>query len=189
MMARSSLHTVDPLALRCLMTETLFDVGHAYAMPLAMAVEPVSAVVEQPVAPKAEEAAPPAPSFPHFGGNKGQYLFLTNDSQHEWMSAAALDAFIKTLTALKLTADDVSVFNVSGPEVFPSKDDIVSFFNPRVLISLGVSLPWTGLDNLSVASVVDHQGIRVFQTHTFEEFLVDADKKRLFWATIKTLLT
>ncbi len=187
----SAIHTADPLALRYLMTETLFDVRDDAVVggPSVPRAAPAPAPVERPTVPEAAIAAPQAPSFRYFGGNRQRYLFLTDDREYEWMSAAALDAFTKTLTALKLATDDVSVFNVAGMQPFPSKDDVFSYFGPRVVVSLGVSLPWPGLEGPATGSVVDHQGVRVFHTHAFETFLTDADKKRLFWTTIKTLLT
>ena len=153
-MRNSSLHTVDPVALRCLMTETIFGVG-----------EPTDAVVAAP------------PQFSHYGGNKRNFLFLTHDARHEWMSDAAFDAFTKTLGALKLSMDDVAVLNVGKLPSVPAEADLVAFFHPKAIVALGASVPW-GTSSTTT----------VFQTYSFDEMLVDAEKKRTFWATVKTLL-
>lgn len=172
-MSPSQLHTADSVALRYLMTETIFGI----------AKDAGDAAVEQPMhQPAFKQAAP----FSFYGKNGRNYLFLTYEKQHEWMSAVALDAFTKTLTALKLSTDDIAVLNVGACDVFPAEDAIFSFFNPKVLVSLGVSLPWAGLEGSS-ANPMNYNGITVFRTHTFDEMLSDAEKKRLFWTTIKSL--
>lgn len=160
-----SLHTTDPVALRYLMTETIFGVE-----------EPEKALSDrEPAVPIA--TAGPSPLFSYHGGNKRNYLFLTHETRHEWMSAEALDAFTKTLAALKLAADDIAVLNVGKLPEIPAKSDLIAFFNPKIIVALGASLPWDGSD-----------GLIVFKTYSFDEMLVDAEKKRVFWATIKTLL-
>ncbi len=154
-MKGSSLMTADPAALRYLMTETIFSICET----------------------ELEVVANTSPRFPFYGGNKRNYLFLTHDMQCEWMSAAALDAFTKTLAALKLTLEDIAVLNIARLGEAPAKPDLVAFFHPKVVIALGATLPW------------DESGdIRVFKTHSFDDMLVDAEKKRVFWTTVKTLL-
>ncbi|PPL04436.1 hypothetical protein [Parapedobacter indicus] len=160
-----SLHTTDPTALRYLMTETIFG-------------------IEEPGAdgPDQEAAVPTATpntslQFAYHGGNKRNLLFLTHETQYEWMSAAALDAFTKTLAALKLSTDDIALLNVGKLSEIPEKSHLLAFFNPKVVVALGASLPWDESD-----------GLTVFKTYSFDEMLVDAEKKRLFWTTLKTLL-
>ena len=175
----SNLHTNDPVALRYLMTETIFDVGAEAPVPTADDKQAAAApVVKQD----------PQQQFTCYGKNKRNYLFLTEDREAEWMSAAALDAFGKTLAALKLTVDDVAVLNIGTFSPLPSKEDIFSYFSPRILVSLGASFHWMGLDVSPEKTVLDYGGITVFRTYAFDEMLVDAEKKRVFWTTIKNLL-
>jgi|SRR5690606_15991249 hypothetical protein len=175
----SDIRTTDPVALRYLMTETLFGTGDAPASPVETgrhaAVQPGHPAIATP----SESMAPPiiAPSFRFYGGNKRNYLFLNQDTQHEWMSPPELEAFTKTLAALKLTLDDVALLNLHALSPFPSKEDLIVFFKPRVVVALGVSHSWEELEDIAV-----------FNTCTFDEMLVDAEKKRLFWNTVKTLL-
>ncbi|MFC3197908.1 hypothetical protein ACFOET_09815 [Parapedobacter deserti] len=135
---------------------------------------------------QAMPTAKPAASFSFYGQNRRNYLFLTRETQYEWMSVNAMDAFLKTLAALKLTSDDIALLNVGRLSVFPQEDDLFSFFKPKTVVSLGVALPWTELNN--AAPVMDCKGVRLFRTYTFDEMLADADKKRQFWTTAKTIL-
>lgn len=150
------------------MTEPVFTVGHKSP-----------AIADKPDAPPVD--------FAFYGKNRRRYLFLTNDGQHQWMSVAALDAFTKTLAALKLSADDVALLNLAPFAVPPRKEELISFFNPTVIVLLGVPPESVGLGALPTA-VSNCDGISVFQTGTFDEMLADAEMKRLFWTTIKTLL-
>ncbi|MGK6352300.1 hypothetical protein [Parapedobacter sp. DT-150] len=170
------MHTTDPIALRYLMTETIFDVG-----------EPVESATGREQAVRAPEQLS-APLFPFYGENKRRYLFLTQEQQYEWMSDAALDAFIKTLAALKLTAADVAVLNVGALTALPSKEDLLSFFEPKVMVCLGLPPQSLGFEIPLSPLVADYRGITVFHTYAFDEMLIDAEKKRHFWTTIKTLL-
>ncbi|MEC3878903.1 hypothetical protein [Parapedobacter sp. 10938] len=152
-MSLPTLNTVDPIALRYLMTETVFD------------------------APAEPAPQPAAPSFVCFGQNKRNYLFLTDEKQHEWMPEADMDAFIKTLAALELAEADVALLNLARLAVSPSVDQLMSFFKPQVVVNLGTPFAWPEQD-----------GLHVFHTHAFGEMLADAEKKRVFWTTIKRLL-
>lgn len=150
-MKEPSLHTMDPVALRYLMTETIFGID--------------------------EPAPGRSLQFSFYGGNRRNYLFLTHEIQHEWMSAAALDAFVKTLSALKLSLDDIAVLNMGKLPEIPAKTELIAFFNPKVIVALGAPLPWDESDDFTV-----------FKTYSFDEMLADAEKKRIFWTAIKTLL-
>ncbi|SEK72335.1 hypothetical protein [Parapedobacter koreensis] len=173
------LNTSDPIALRYLMSETVFGIAEG-AMDTSGTGQP-----EKEAVGKQEQV----PQFVFYGKNKRNYLFLTQEKQHEWMSAAALEAFTKTIAALKLTPDDVAVLNVGALVAIPGKADVLSFFRPKVIVGLGVSVQSIGLDISPSAPMAEHHGITIFHTCTFDEMLTSPEKKRLFWTTIKTLLT
>ncbi|SFC27261.1 hypothetical protein SAMN05421747_107110 [Parapedobacter composti] len=179
-MAMSSIQTTDPAALRYLMTETLFGISEE-----APVKETGDGLAVAPVAPAAEAVAP---KFPFYGKNGRNYLFLASEPQHEWLSSPALDALAKTLAALKLTVDDIALVNLGRLSTSPKQDDIFTFFSPRIMVSLGVPLPWEGLGTPAPNTVLTYHGITVFHTFSFDEMLADAEKKRLFWSTVKTLL-
>src|SRR5690606_41354838 len=101
-MSQSTIHTVDPVALRYLMTEALFAVdGNAAEAPAA-----VQKATSEP------EAQQTVPSFDSLGQNRRNYLFLAHEVQHQWMHQAAMYAFAKTLAALKLTEDYLAQLNL-----------------------------------------------------------------------------
>ncbi|WP_262248453.1 hypothetical protein [Parapedobacter soli] len=152
------------------MTETIFDVGD---------VAVTAGVEAPPEAPETEAVRKPdsVPQFSFYGQNKREYLFLTDEQQHEWMSEPAMDAFVKTLAALKLTVDDVAVLNLAKLKEPPLIDHLTSVFKPKVVVNLGTSLAWP-----------EQGGVKVFHTSTFDAMLADAEKKRVFWTTIKMLL-
>ena len=167
-MSTSPINTADPIALRYLMSETVFAVE-----------ERENSAETMPVVPVAEAAAKPEPTpqFSFYGKNNRQYLFLTQEKQYEWMPDAAMDAFIKTLAALKLADDDVALFNLATLAEQPTVEQLSSFFKPSVVVNLGTSFTWPEQD-----------GVTVFHTHAFVDMLADAEKKRVFWATVKQLL-
>ncbi len=156
----SNMHTDDPVALRYLMTETIFGMEGARDIETPRETIPVL-----------------APTFLYHGENRRNYLFVTHETRYDWMSAEALEAFTKTLSALKLTIADVAVLNFGKLSQVPTQGELVAFFRPRVVVALSAPLDWN-----------DVADITVFRTYSFDEMLVDAEKKRLFWNTIKTLL-
>lgn len=166
-----TINTNNPIALRYLMTETVFDVEDEAVNAVREAlVDPRQAVPVQKPVPKLQ--------FSFYGQNKRSYLFLTDEKQHEWMSDPAMEAFVKTLAALKLTIDDVAVLNLAKLKELPSVDDLILFFKPKVMVNLGTSLNWP-----------EHDRVTIFHTYGFDAMLADAEKKRAFWTTIKQLLT
>lgn len=120
---------------------------------------------------------PTAPPFVFFGRNKRNYLFLTHEEQHEWMPEAAMDAFVKTLAALKLAEDDVALLNLATLAEPPTVEQLALFFKPKVVVNLGTPFAWP-----------EQSGISILHTHEFGNMLADAGKKRDFWTAIKALL-
>ena len=175
----SNINTSNPIALRYLMSETIFVSDERSGEAT------VNKAPETPAKEKHEEVL----DFVFYGENKSNYLFLTHEQQYQFMSDAALDAFTKTLAALKLTLADVAVFNLGVLPTVPQKEDIISFFKPKVMVFLGVAPQTLGLTAMPYQSVMEYNNIALLHTCTFDEMLADGEKKRLFWTTIKTLLT
>lgn len=168
-MPQTNINTSNPVALRYLMNETIFT-------------------IEEEVIESTDHVQGECQRFVFYGGNKRNYLFLTQEKKHEWMSASALEAFNKTLAALQLSADDVALLNISTLSGTLQGKDLVSAFQPKVMVLLGVLPQSVGLEISSSIVVSDCDGITVFCAGTFDEMLADKEKKRLFWTTIKTLL-
>lgn len=177
MLSKSNLNTSDPIALRFLMSETIFVSAERNA---EVAMDHVQEPPNQPN----EEAL----TFTFYGENKRNCLFLTNEQQHEFMSDEALDAFIKTLSALNMTSADIAVFNLGAGPAIPQQTDVISFFKPRTMVFLGVDPEIIGLAAMSAQTVAEFNGMTLFNTCTFDEMIADARRKRLFWTMIKTLL-
>lgn len=171
-MSLPTLNTVDPIALRYLMTETVFGVdGNVVDVPPGKREETTSA---EPGAVKPDRTETP---FVFYGHNKRNYLFLTEERQYKWMPETAMDAFVKTLAALKLPEADVALLNLAALAEPPTVDQLALFFNPKVVVNLGTSFTWP-----------EQPGTTIFHTHTFADMLADAEKKHIFWTTIKKLL-
>lgn len=189
---KSVLHTTDPIALRYLMTETLFAIEDG-DVPTAAELQDdtVVAVIPADRPGEAEERAPvvrTAPVFSFLGENKQGYLFVTHDPQSDYMSAPAMEAFTKTLAARNLAQADVAVFNLAqhGEQVVIS--DLVSFFKPRAVILLGPAAPMLGIPALAFNTVGAVGDVAVFQTYSFDVLIQDAEKKSTFWPVLKSLL-
>lgn len=191
----SALHTTDPVALRYLMSETLFSVaGEAVDAPVDEPRVVADESVAQPAVavPEPETEATPATSqpaeFAFLGENKRGYLFVTDDPQSDYLSGPAMDAFVKTLGARQLGLADVAVFNAArhaGPVAFA---DLAAFFKPRAVVLLGPPASRFGLPEVLPNTVGSVGGTPVFQTYSFDVLLVDAEKKGAFWPVLKSLL-
>lgn len=175
----SNINTSDPMALRYLMSETIFVSGENS--------EEVTVDKTPEISPKEEHEE--VLDFVFYGENKCNYLFLTHERQYPFMSDAALDAFTKTLAALKRTLADVAVLNLDSLPATPRKENVISFFKPKTMVFLGVAPQAVGLATIPPQTIVEYSGITLFHTYSFDEMLADGEKKRLFWTTIKTLLT
>lgn len=170
-MSSQSIKTINPIALRYLMTETIFSVDDG-------AISAAGGALTEPVEAKPVDQAELKTQFAFYGQNRRNYLFLTDEKQHEWMPEGAMDAFIKTLAALKLAEKDVALLNLARLAELPSVEQLTLFFEPKVVVNLGTPFVWP-----------EQSGITVFHTHAFDDMLADAEKKRDFWTTIKRLFT
>lgn len=177
------------------MSETLFSIEDGD--PSTLASEPV--VQEQistatGAVPASEPVADPAPvvnqkpAFAFLGGNKQGYLFVTDDAQSEYMSAAGMDAFTKTLGARNLSLDEVAVLNLARHAGQAAFADLISFFKPRAVVLLGAKATALRIPDIALNTVGQVGDIPVFQTYSFDVLLVDADKKSVFWPVLKSLL-
>ncbi|WP_257657962.1 hypothetical protein [Parapedobacter lycopersici] len=168
-MALSNIQTADPTALGCLLNETIFGIAEA---------RPDGGVDHETE----------SPHFVFYGENKRRYLFLVEDRHHEWMSAPALDAFSRTLAALKLSVGDIALLNLARLPEVPKKTQLTAFFQPRAVVLLGAPPAVFGLDPGVSGQVVDSDGLPVLRTAAFDELLTNDEKKRQFWTAIKQLL-
>ncbi|MFD2144072.1 hypothetical protein [Mucilaginibacter antarcticus] len=130
-------------------TSTPVETQPADATPIATKqIEPVAQtpVLTPPVETKQPDIAAqtpvisaltqtPAPAYNYLGGNKKQFLILTNYTTAEFIAADHLSALQNILKRLEYGLDDVAIFNVhqSGYTII----DLVNYFKPEKLLILG----------------------------------------------------
>jgi len=167
----SLLNTTNPIALRALMSETIFG------------IEPLSSAVafEEP-----ELKAGPM-EIRIMGANRKNILFITESADNEFFSQDAELAFIKTLGALKLDIQDVAVVNCAAETSQTSFDRLNKEFSPRVCVFLGIDPRKLGLNNFALNILWQESNTEFLYSFSFEEMLNETAKKKLFWETIKLM--
>jgi len=124
-----------------------------------------------------------------YQGNKEQgILFILRYEQYPYFSPAALDAFEKTIGALKLTKETVAVLNLANSHNPNDFKRIMQFFQPTKIILLGVEPASLKLPFIEHNSYMKGRIATVFNTFSFEEMFVDVNKKKLFWNEFKTFI-
>ncbi len=118
-----------------------------------------------------------------WGDNRKHILFLLSNPEQEYFTEEAKDAFLKTMTALKLAIEDVVVVN-SGITRKPSFEELNRLFAPRICVFLGRN-SWG--DNIPLHEIFLRNNIAMLNTYSFEEMLKDDEKKRAFWKAIKAV--
>ncbi|GEM_PF-135198 len=124
-----------------------------------------------------------------YQGNKEQgILFILRYEQYPYFSPAALEAFEKTIGALKLTKETVAVLNLANSHNPNDFKRIMQFFQPTKIILLGVEPASLKLPFIEHNSYMKGRIATVFNTFSFEEMFVDVNKKKLFWNEFKTFI-
>lgn len=163
--------TTHPYALETLMNETLFRLQKP-AMDSPAELAPTG-------------DAPGTPEYPFLGGNKKNILFVIRDPQQDYFSEQAKDAFLKTLQALKLSLEDIAVYNSVSDEASVTLQSLKAFFDPKYLVFMDY-LPGD-LSPFSKNNIISHQDIRIVLTDTIEASLHDLDIKKSFWSAMKQM--
>ena len=171
----SPLNTTDPIALQVLMSETIFDIGISSPSLDNTPVE-ISPIQKEPEI-----------ILKTYGGNNKNILFVIADNHNEFLSADAELAFMKILQALKLTLEDIALFNYnqSCPEIAFEK--IKEKLNPKSCIFLGAQPELLGVEGCAKNILKVEDNIQFLATYSFDEMLDDIEKKRLFWDAIKLM--
>lgn len=175
----SNLLTDNPIALQALMNETLFSAGFtAEDAVLAEVSSPSSAVVWDS---SNEE-------FVYRGDKSSGILFILRYPDYPYFSPKAEEAFIKTLGALNIAAEQVAVLNLANPQNPNDFKRIMAFFQPKKITLLGVEPASLKLPDIAHNSYMRGRVATVFNTFSFEEMFVDINKKKLFWGEFKTFI-
>ncbi len=168
----SRLLTQNPIALRFLMSETVFRSAVENRLAEKMSIDSIKN--DLPLSDNIE------PDFLFWGSNERNILFLTQNLEEDYFSIDAEDAFLKTLAALNLSLNDVAVFN--RRKVDESTDRICEVLNPKICIFCEGENE-SNKANFNKISTVE--GVACLYTFSFEEMLTDTNKKRAFWNAIK----
>lgn len=175
----SNLLTDNPIALQALMNETLFSTGFtAEDAALAEVSSPSSAVAWDS---SNEE-------FVYRGDKSSGILFILRYPDYPYFSPKAEEAFIKTLGALNIAAEQVAVLNLANPQNPNDFKRIMAFFQPKKITLLGVEPASLKLPDIAHNSYMRGRVATVFNTFSFEEMFVDINKKKLFWGEFKTFI-
>ncbi|MDM1294933.1 hypothetical protein HX021_11640 [Sphingobacterium sp. N143] len=211
----SNLTTDNPVALQTLMDETIFGNGFdfqsdlqqqsllekeqidttyvAVGIPADVTTTPPSVANISGSAPVQQKELINAlevlgGEFIYQGNKTTGILFILRYEQYPYFSPAALDAFEKTIGALKLTQETVAVVNLANPENPNDFKRIMQFFQPTKIILLGVEPASLKLPPIEHNSYMKGRIATVFNTFSFEEMFADVNKKKMFWNEFKTFI-
>ena len=211
----SNLTTDNPVALQTLMDETIFGNGFDFQSDLQqqslLEKEQIDTTYVAVGIPADVTTAPPSVAnisdsapvqqkelinalevlggeFIYQGNKTTGILFILRYEQYPYFSPAALDAFEKTIGALKLTQETVAVVNLANPENPNDFKRIMQFFQPTKIILLGVEPASLKLPPIEHNSYMKGRIATVFNTFSFEEMFADVNKKKMFWNEFKTFI-
>lgn len=170
----SRLLTKNPVAIRQLMSEAIFSLPSEESVTIAGA----ATVLRAEVTPVVGKAAIP---LVFWGGNTERILFFVRHASFDYFSKEAEEAFLKTLTALKLSLEEVAVVNLN--KTSKTIDEIKEQLHPKCCIYCEGETS----EASSTFNVLEKAEVDRLYTYSFEEMLSDPTKKRLFWNAIKEI--
>lgn len=208
----SNLTTDNPVALQALMDETIFANGFDFQSELeavskakdteyvAVGIPTTDHLVKPPATGEATRSGYVGNEegnntlevlggeFIYQGSKDQGILFILRYVQYPYFSPAALEAFEKTIGALKLTKETVAVVNLANTNNPNDFKQIMQFFQPTKIILLGVEPASLKLPPIEHNSYMKGRIATVFNTFSFEEMFADVNKKKLFWNEFKTFI-
>lgn len=207
----SNLTTDNPIALQALMNETIFANGFDFQSTqeaVSKAKDTEYIAVGIPSADHLTQSIPDRTIRPGYSGHEednnelevlgGEFIYQGNKDQgilfilryeeYPYFSPAALDAFEKTIGALKLRKETVAVVNLANAHNPNDFKRIMQFFQPTKIILLGVEPASLKLPPIEHNSYMKGRIATVFNTFSFEEMFADVNKKKLFWNEFKTFI-
>lgn len=174
----SRLLTRNPIALRFLMSETIFSSAIEKVQPENIPIDNELIKTDSSLSDNNQA------DLLFRGSNERNILFLVQNQEQEYFSFEAEDAFLKTLAALKLSLKDVAVINQRIVE--KSVDEVKKVMKPKVcIVCEGENTANQSIFN----QIIEVDGIACLHTYSFEEMLTDTNKKRSFWNAIKRIIT
>lgn len=191
----SNLHSDHPVALQALLDETLFAVEDAVKEEVddvelnekeeATPVSPTT--VEQDVV-SDESKRDQNEDFSYKGNRDSGILFLLRNTEHEYFSPEAEEAFGKILKALQLTWEEVTLLNLAQAQNPADFKKIMQFFAPKKIALLGVGTDYLKLPQITFNTFVKGKVAVVFNTFDFESILDHQSHKKEFWTQFKAFI-
>lgn len=191
--------TNEATALVTLLTETLYKVdnwetnsGNNYSdkQSVALAAEPerVSAPAENPIQVTQEKSATPT-YFDYLGENNKYVLVLVNYPDSKHITDKDKEFFLKVISALKLTIDDVAVLNYAH---YAAADinALKEYFSCSRIITFGLPPSSAVFRNLNMQdySVTNVYGVSLLPaSDTLRIIESDKNKKIVLWNALKLL--
>jgi len=179
----NSLKTDNPIALKALMSETIFSTG--FSVDELISKEEQSVNTAAPIA--VQEAA--TEEFIYQGNKDKGIVFILRYEEYPYFSPGGEDAFVKTIGPLQLAPSDVAVINLANPHNPNDFKRIMQFFTPTKIILLGVEPASLVLPAIAHNSYMKGRLATVFNTYSFEEMFVDLEKKKAFWTEFRTFIS
>jgi len=189
----SSLLTDNAIALRALMSETIFAISDA-VQPMAQGATMVAEhadnrnAITPPLGVGGISEDGNTESFVYQGDKTSGILFVLRDPDHPYFSPAAEEAFAKTLGALGLTPQSTAVVNLASPNNSNDFRKLMDFFQPKKIALLGVGPTSLKLPEIPQNTSMKGKKATVFHTFGFAEMLADPGKKKAFWTGFKAFM-
>src|SRR5690554_3378608 len=180
-MIMSRLLTQNPIALRFLMSETIFS--SAAEISTIENSLPHTSLQTDPQKSDLSLSENKDTEFLFWGANEKNILFLIENPNEDYFSEEAEDAFLKTLAAMKLSLQDVAVFNRGKAEY--SLSEIHEKLQPKICIYCNGE---NERNQDAFNTLIEANGISSLTTYSFEEMLVDTQKKPNVWNCIKGII-
>ncbi|WP_313260900.1 hypothetical protein [Sphingobacterium sp.] len=178
-----NLTTDNPIAIQALMSETVFAIPGS-----VMPIVETQTVGNQHTSPQQGHFEASAEEFVYQGDKSTGVLFILRYPDYPYFSPQAEEAFLKTIGALQLNADNVAVLNLANPHNPNEWKQIMQFFQPKKITLLGVEPTSLKLPEIGQNSYMRGKIATVFNTFSFEEMFADVQKKKLFWNEFKTFI-
>ncbi len=139
----------------------------------------------QPV--KVEPATETHPvNFNYLGGNKKNFLVVTNYPGQEFIAEAHFTALENILKRLGFGLEDIAIFNKAKYDEV-TFDGMRDFFKPAKLLFLGKNALPLHIETLAHNELKSIGGCSVLYSFSFDDMMDNQEHKKAFWEQIKKL--
>lgn len=178
-----NLTTDNPIAIQALMSETVFAIPGS-----VLPIVETQSVGNNITTPQQGHFQASAEEFVFQGDKSTGVLFILRYPDFPYFSPQAEEAFLKTIGALQLNAENVAVVNLANPHNPNEWKRIMEFFQPKKITLLGVEPTSLKLPVIEHNSYMHGKIATVFNTFSFEEMFADVQKKKMFWIEFKSFI-